>query len=234
MIPKKMLIDITKITQDAIIELYDVDLSKITGEKSLIRFHNGMNELRKPITWQGNIYEPYPIKAQGFEKSGQGTSNRPSLAVANISGLITGLSQNYNDLLGAIVTRHEVPVNCLDSVNFENGNPNADPMCEIVSNYVIEQLKSLDSGAATFELALPCESDGALIPARTIIANTCTWIYRSSECGYTGGAVADEFDNPTNDITKDKCSRCVVGCKFRFGQNGVLPYGGFPSSSKLS
>jgi lambda family phage minor tail protein L len=127
-----------------------------------------------------------------------------------------------------------VPVKYLDAVNFENGNKYADPFCEIISNYVIEQVKQQNSMVVTFELALPCESDGALIPARVIIANTCSWIYRSSECGYTGGAVADEFDKPTNDITADKCSRCLNGCKLRHGQYGILPFGGFPTAAKLS
>lgn len=234
MIPKKMLLDITKIEQGAIIDLYDVDLSKIVGNKTVFRFHNGLNELRRPITWQGNIYEPYPIKVEGFERSGQGVSNRPTMSVSNAMGFVTGLIQNYDGMLGAIVTRHEVLVKCLDTVNFEDGNKYADPSCERISNYVIEQIKQQNSMMVTFELALPCESDGALIPARVIIANTCGWIYRSSECGYTGGPVADEFDNPTNDITKDKCSRCVTGCKLRNGQHGILPYGGFPTAAKLS
>ncbi|WP_276903818.1 hypothetical protein [Frischella perrara] len=58
MISKKMLLDIAKIEQGAIIDLYDIDLSKIVGNKTVLRFHNGLNELRRPITWQGNVYEP--------------------------------------------------------------------------------------------------------------------------------------------------------------------------------
>jgi len=234
MILQNSLLELSKIEQDTIIELFEVDLSKIVGDKTLFRFHNGMNEMRQAIIWQGNIYEPYPIAAQGFEKSGQGTSNRPTLTVANISGLITGLSQDYEDLLGAIVIRHQVIAKFLDGGNFTAGNPAADPTQEVVSNYIIERLTSLNSETASFELALPCESDGALIPARVIIAHTCAWGYRSSECGYTGFAVADEFDKPTNDLTKDKCSRCLKGCKLRFGEHGILPFGGFPSAAKLS
>lgn len=234
MITQNTLLELSKIEQESIIELFEVDLTKIIGEKTVFRFHNGMNELRQAITWQGNVYEPYPIQAQGFEKNGQGTSNRPKLTVANISGLLTGLTQDYEDLLGAVVTRHQLLAKFLDSVNFKEGNSFADSTQEIVSNYVIEQLSSLNSESATFELALPCESDGALIPARVIIANTCSWQYRSSECGYTGKPVADEFDKPTDDITKDKCSRCLNGCKLRFGEHGILPFGGFPSAAKLN
>ncbi|WP_334324321.1 phage minor tail protein L [Gilliamella apicola] len=233
MTPKKMLLDITKIEQGAIINLYDLDLSKIVGNKTVIRFHNGVNELRKPITWQGNIYKPYPIKAQGFERSGQGASNRPTLIASNAESLLNGLLSSYEGMIGAIVSRHEVLVKYLDAVNFENGNKYADPYCEFVSNYVIEQVKLQTSLQVTFELALPCETDGARIPARIIIADTCSWIYRSANCGYTGGAVADEFDQPTNDITRDKCSRCVAGCKLRFGQYGILPFGGFPTAAKI-
>ena len=51
------------------------------------------------------------------------------------------------------------------------------------------------------------------------------------ECGYHGPAVADEYDQPTSDITKDKCSKCLSGCKFR---NNVGNFGGFLSINKLS
>ncbi|OCG39711.1 phage minor tail protein L [Gilliamella sp. Bif1-4] len=235
MIPKKMLLDITKIAQDAIVDLYEVDLTKIVGNKTIFRFHNGLNELRRPITWQGNIYEPYPIKVDGFQKNGQGTSNRPKMTVSNAFGLITGLVKSFDDLLGAVVTRRQVLAEFLDAVNFEGGNNKADPTQEVVSQYLVERLTNLiPSESATFELALPCESDGIFLPSRVIIAHTCCWQYRSSECSYTGGAIADERDALTNDVTKDKCSGTITGCKLRFGKNGILPFGGFPASAKLS
>ncbi len=55
--------------------------------------------------------------------------------------------------------------------------------------------------------------------------------YRGDECGYHGPAVADEYDQTTSDITKDKCSKCLSGCKFR---NNVGNFGGFLSINKLS
>ncbi|MBY7630324.1 phage minor tail protein L, partial [Escherichia coli] len=54
---------------------------------------------------------------------------------------------------------------------------------------------------------------------------------RGDECGYSGPAVADEYDQPTSDITKDKCSKCLSGCKFR---NNVGNFGSFLSINKLS
>ncbi|EEU5910705.1 phage minor tail protein L, partial [Escherichia coli] len=44
-------------------------------------------------------------------------------------------------------------------------------------------------------------------------------------------AVADEFDNPTPDIRKDRCSKCMRGCELR---RNVGNFGGFLSINKLS
>lgn len=57
MITLNTLLELSKIEQESIIELFEVDLTKIIGEKTVFRFHNGMNELRQAITWQGNVYE---------------------------------------------------------------------------------------------------------------------------------------------------------------------------------
>lgn len=222
-----------KTVQSALIDLFDVDLTAVAGKETIYRFHNSTNYKGTQIVWQGKTYEPFPIKAEGFELSGRGSSNRPTLTISNVTGLITSLSNQYDDMLGAKFTRRQVVANYLDKENFPEGNHLADPTQEMISIYLIERMVSLNHNIATFELSLPCETDGALIPARVISADTCTWVYRSSECGYTGGAVADEFDNPTSDITKDKCSRCLKGCKLRFGQNSILPFGGFPTSARI-
>lgn len=231
-LPKETLLETAKPNQDVLVELFDLDLTHIGGD--LFRFHSGMNEIRSPVIWQGHTYQPYPIEAKGFEFNGQGTSNRPTLTAANLTGLITGLSQDFDDLVGAIVTRRQMFSKFLDANNFLNGNPQADPTQEIVSRYIVERMTALEADFATFELALPCESDGALLPARIIIADTCNWIYRSSECGYTGGPVADEFDSPTTDPACDKCGKRLTSCKLRWGKNNPLPFGGFPSVSKMS
>ena len=49
---------------------------------------------------------------------------------------------------------------------------------------------------------------------------------------YTVLAVADEFDNPTTDIRKDRCSKCMRGCET--AQEWSANFGGFLSINKLS
>ena len=238
-LPKKMTALLPELEQGALIELWDIDLRHITPTNGsntageLYRFHNGLNQGRTNIWWQGNEYQAYPIKADGFEISGQGPSNRPTLTVSNLYGLVTGIVAHFGQGVGAKVTRRLVYAEHLDAKNFPGGvNPSADPNQEVPSYYIIEQLKSLDDQQATFELASPAETDNAKIPLLMITSDTCIWQYRSAQCGYTGGAVADEFDKPTNDLKKDKCSHCIRGCKLRFGDNAILPFGGFPSTTQ--
>ncbi|MBF0830758.1 phage minor tail protein L, partial [Staphylococcus aureus] len=83
--------------------------------------------------------------------------------------------------LGAVVRRRQVYARFLDAVNFKDGNREADPQQERVSYYIIEQLTTLTAEVATFTLALPTETDNAVINPRTILV-TCGWVYRSPEC----------------------------------------------------
>ncbi|MBB2641191.1 phage minor tail protein L, partial [Escherichia coli] len=113
----------------------------------------------------------------------------------------------------------------LDAVNFVNGNSDADPEQEVISRWRIEQCSELSAVSASFVLATQRRR-----MARFSRGVSCWRIlyvdYRSDECGYTGRAVADEFDKPTTDIRKDKCSKCMRGCELR---NNTGNFGGFLS-----
>nr|WP_251003088.1 phage minor tail protein L [Escherichia coli] len=149
----------------------------------------------------------------------------------HLLGLVTGMAEDLQSLVGATVVRRRVYARFLDAVNFVAGNPEADPEQELSDRWVVEQMSQLTAMTASFVLTTPTETDGALFPGRIMLANTCMWTYRSDECGYTGGAVADEFDKPTTDIRKDRCSKCMRGCELR---RNVGNFGGFLSINKLS
>ena len=228
-IPADMRIAVTQIEQSAMLDLYEVDLSRFGG--NVYRFHDGMNGLLKPVIWQGNRYDPYPVQVTGLSMTAQGASARPKMTFANIDGLLTAINNDYDDALGAIVTRRQVMEQYLDAVNFPDGNNQADPSREAVQKFVIEQRENSDSDFVTYVLALPTETDNAQIPARVIQADICPWRYRGQDCGYDGPPVADEKDQPTNDPTKDQCSHKYRGRKLR--HSSVLPFGGFLGSNKL-
>lgn len=218
--------------QDVLVDLWEVDCRAFGGE--LLRFCNQVNERGQAVVWQGQVYEPYPIEADGFVLSGEGASNRPKIKVSNVLGLVTGLTDRYSQLVGAVVVRRQVLARFLDAVNFTAGNTTADPTQEVVSKFVIEQLSSMTAEVAIFELAVPSEADGAVFPSRIMLAGICPWRYRGEECGYTGKPVADRFDMPTDDPNKDACSGLLTGCRARFGLTAVLPFGGFPACDKVS
>lgn len=231
-IPAELIIDSVDAGVGAMLDLFEVDLQSFGGD--VIRFHGGTNGYYGNVIWKGLAYSAYPISVEGFETKSEGTYSRPTMKVANITGLITGINSDFDDALGAVVTRRQVPVKYLDVVNFPGGNPDADPTMEAVSRYVIEEMTEETFETVTYSLATPVDCDNAIIPARTILADVCQWIYRGEGCGYDGPPVADEKDVPTSDPTKDKCSKHTSGCRRRYPKPSAMPYGGFPGSAKVS
>ncbi|ESJ21388.1 phage minor tail protein L, partial [Salmonella enterica subsp. diarizonae serovar 60:r:e,n,x,z15 str. 01-0170] len=118
-IPQSTLNETTKTEQPARIVLWEFDLTLIGGERFF--FCNGANEKGEPVTWQGRQYQPYPIKGDGFEMKGKGASNRPTIEVSNLFGLVTGIAEDLNSLVGSRVYRRQVYSKFLDAVNFTAG-----------------------------------------------------------------------------------------------------------------
>lgn len=220
--------DVQKLNPGAIVDMFELDTTALGG--SVLRWHNGVNALGNDVVWQGNTYSRFPVEATGFARSGQGTLPRPELKVANVSGLIGALARDLNDLAGAKLTRRRTFVKYLDAVNFPGGvNPQADPLCGFPDEIWFVDRKASENGVyVQFELAAAFDVAGVQLPRRQCIQNVCTWAYRSAECGYTGGAVADKNDVPTSDATKDQCGKRLASCKQRFGTYAELPFGGFP------
>ena len=163
-----------------------------------------------------------------------------------------------NDLGGAEVRRIRTLAKYLDDVNFftpksaitQSGDflitqggdgftffdvntPSglADPNARFPDeSWFVDRKASETRDAVTFELASKFDLAGQKIPRRQIIANTCQWRYRSSECSYTGTAYFDANGNPVSTLAEDVCGKRLASCKLRFGENGLLPFGSFPGA----
>lgn len=222
--------DVQKLEPGAEVELFELDATSITGSgNDVLRFH-GYTQIGT-ITWQTKVYSPWPIEAQGFALDPQ-QPPVPTLSVGNVDGSITALCLNYQDLVGAVLTRHRTLGQYLD------GQPDADPAQEFPPDrWYLERKASETKEAVTWELSSALDFGQQQLPGRLIVANTCTWLsrggYRGPYCGYTGPAVAMADDTPTTDPTKDACGGRLSSCKLRFGENGRLPYGGFPAAGLL-
>ena len=88
-----------KSEQSPRVVLWEIDLTVQGGERYF--FCNELNEKGEPVTWQGRKYEAYPIDGSGFEMNGRGSSARPSLTVSNLFGLVTGMAEDLQSLVGA-------------------------------------------------------------------------------------------------------------------------------------
>jgi lambda family phage minor tail protein L len=225
--------DVQSLSPGSQVELFVLDL--MTGDpQDIYRFHAGTNELRADVVWQGYSYTPWPVEASGFKRSGQGTLPRPQLRVANINGLIGSLAKQHDDLIGTRVTRKRTFVKYLDAINFAAGNPGADPNVHWPDElWFVARRGPTGPIFVEFELACPWDVEGIKLPRRQVIQNVCPWRYRSAECGYTGGAVADINDVATGDMALDRCGKRLASCKLRFGEVAELPYGGFPAAGLI-
>lgn len=231
MIPGKMAAEAAATEQNALVELWEIDLRKFGGAQHFLC--NQPNEKGESVVWKGQAYQTYPIQGDGFAHKSEGAANRPTLSVANLFGLVTSALAQDDFLIGATVTRRLVYAKFLDAVNFAAGNRYADQTQEVVQYFVLERVVSLTHETAVFELTIPSETTGAKLPNRRVIANLCVWQYRKGACTYSGGACADVNDNRTTDIKKDECGKRLSSCRLRFGNN-PLPFGGFPAADKVN
>ena len=228
--------DVSVLAPNAIIELFELRLdNSLHGSSNITRWHNGCNEgLTGGIVWDGNTYNSFAIEADGFEKTSTGSLPRPTLTVANTDGLITALLIDvnavtpHNDLTGAEVRRIRTLKRYLD------GEAAADPNAQWpVEIWYIDRKDTENREVVSFELASKFDLVGQFIPKRQLIANVCQWAYRSSECSYTGSNYFDVDGNPTGSLASDRCGKSLKSCKLRFGNNGELPFGSFPSAGKV-
>lgn len=225
--------DIRSLDHGSLIELFKLDLTALGG--TLAYFHAGTNALQQVLVWQGNSYNPWPIQVEGFEYNGRGQLPTPTMRIANIGGAITALALAYEDMIGGKVTRQRTFAKYLDAVNFPGGvNPDADPSAEFDDDiFYVERKVSETKVFVEYELSSAMDVEGVMLPLRPVIANLCQWQYRSAECGYVGGAVADINDVATTNPLLDNCSRRLTGCKYRFGLFGQLPIGAQPAVQRI-
>lgn len=220
--------EVSKLDHGAVVEMYVIDLAVFGGTK--FRYAAQVNEKGESIVWQGFTYTPLPIEASGFRKASSGAFPRPRLKVSNTRNTLGALVRQYDNLRGATLIRKRTLATFLDAVNFNAGNPNADPLAEYEDEvWRFDRTVARNKLVIEWELANPIDVVGALMPGRRVLAQHCPWGYRDADCGYSGGAVAKGDDTPTSNLAEDRCSHKPSGCVIRFPDR-VLPGGFFPGA----
>lgn len=237
----KHLREAQKLAADALIELYSLDTTMLAniygqpGQGDVLNFCSGTMG-NAPVVFNGIAYQPMPIEASGFEWNGQGKLPRPKLKVANLSGLVGGLTYQYSDLLGAEVTRLRTFVKFLD------GQPEADPTAVFEPDiFRIDRKSHMSKQYVEFELAAAFDQQGVRLPKRQALRDACSFTYRVyrngtfhyGTCPYTRGEMFMASDASTVDPTQDQCSHRLTGCVARYGTTAAKPFAGFPGVSQV-
>jgi len=196
------------------IEVFDIDLT-IFGA-GIQRLHGyeagyetsdgGITIMPISIVYNGNSYLSAPITVEGFEISSKGLPT-PQITIGNILGQIGALVKLHDGLQGATVTRTklaQLPITHVFTSSDVMGLPDV---------YIIDRPTNHTSRSVTFDLKSIFDLNSLKLPKRVIFQQSCSWIYKSAQCGYTGSLPS--------------CSRTVAACVTHFGQGQPLNFGGF-------
>lgn len=213
--------DLQAIAPSAIIELFQLELNALQhGADETYRFHAGSSlNANGEVVFNGYTYLRFPIEVTGFEYTGNGQLPRPKVRVSNIMSTITAILLTLPDgLEGAKFTRIRTLARYIDGANFPGGtNPygTPDPTAEMPREiYYVDRKAAETRDIVEFELAAAFDLAGVRAPKRQCISNVCQWVYKSAECGYTGGLAT--------------CDKTLAACKEHFGAYSELNFGSFP------
>lgn len=228
--------DAQSLQQDAIVVLFEIDARR--EGSGILRFSPEAVD-GGPARFAGYDYQPLPIAADGFEWAGKGPLPRPTLAVSGLSLSFLSLVIGADDLVGLPIRRVRTYRKHLDD--------GADPDPEMtwpVDHYVFEQKTRHTRAALEFQLATELDQQGQKIPARQVLRDACTHIYRRwdeqaqaydysvATCPYAGSGAWDRAGSPVP-ASQDACGKRLSDCRLRFGQNGNLPTRAFPGVGRV-
>lgn len=247
------------ITPDSVVDMYEIDFSNLQSNFEMLKDLHGVNlgadaiyrfcpmkNSSNPVYWQGNAYQPLPVKMESFESQSDGRLPRPTISIANPEGLLSKIIRSNKDFANCKVTRKRTFVKFLDDENFQNRNLNesgknpfgeSDPNSHFPDDIFFINKKTIENkNVITFELVSSLELQGSSVPARIVMPSHCSWMYRCSiGCGYKGLAIEDSegrdltqkyahnnYGNGLEDIPK--------WSKHGFLDNELVP-GGYDSGS---
>lgn len=191
--------EVTKLNPSPVIELFELDVRPCDVDSVLyfktlplqeaLRFHNGTasSELDY-VRFDGNTYQPLPIKVKGFEFSGSGTQPRPTLSIMNVGGFMSSLIIQTKDLVGAKLTRRRTFARFLD------GQPEGSGVQYPPDVFVVVQKTREDRLVVEFELGSGLDLDGVRYPRRTITSSYCQHVFRGAGCRFAGTYVVMDKD----------------------------------------
>ena len=220
-----------KLGGEALVSLYTIDATELGA--GVYRITNHIEPNGAHISFGGIQFMPIPMQTEGWELVTEGSMPRPTMRVSTLSPVFNALIREYDNGVGAIVLRQRTFARFLD------GHESPDPTAQFSMDvYRVNEKKDESSGVIEWELASFFDVEGAKIPARQILRDTCTHIYRrwngssfdysKATCPYASTRYFTKNGNGTSDPSRDACGKKLSDCKLRFGENQPLYTRAFP------
>lgn len=209
-----------------IVYLYSLDIQSITGNANDIYYFVEGTISGTTVKYNGVEYFPANVKCEGFEVSGEGTAPRPTIKVANVgvgAGVtIANAANNYDDLLGGIISRKITKKEHLDG----EADPDVNAFYEEI--WIISHKNAHTKDYLEFEMSAYLDFENTYTPNRLILRDVCTHLYRTYDDGFdytnatcpwadgTHGYYWDRDGAKTTTSGDDTCGKRLGDCKLRY------------------
>ena len=232
-VPQSVQEQIQMLEPSAVIELYQLIMTEaVNGTNTTYYYHAGTNEIHGNIIFGGVTYSAVPCSFEGFKRTTQGSLPRPTFTIANTGSAISTIILSYNPL-NAQIKRIHTCKKFIDAANFSSGsNSTADSTAIFQSDdiYYIDRIASENPQSVTFELTSKLDLTNLRLPRRQVTEH-CPWLYKGTQCGYSGNKYFDVNDESVTSASDDKCGHRYSSCTARFPDKDTnLPFGGFPGA----
>jgi lambda family phage minor tail protein L len=211
-------------------EGFDIDLTAINNDVSLVYYFTQSAYESAIVYWRGNPYTPIDIIMEGFEASSGGSFARPTLTISNVAKTMLSSVIGLSDCVGAKVTRWRTFREYLD------GEPKAaenSPYLQTlpVDIYIIDRKVEHNPIYIKWELASLLDFEGRKFPIEQILRDYCTHTYRR----WNGSVFIDHVTNPaivtcpyaktfywksdgtvTSTASEDRCGKKLSDCRLRY------------------
>jgi lambda family phage minor tail protein L len=224
-----------RLSCDALVTLFTLDATEL-GDTAVRRFTSSA-WTDTAVRFGGLLYTPIDVEATGFEWQGQGAPPAPSLKLANTNRVMGALARDFDDLVGARVTRLRTFKTFLDDGDSPDGDMHFPP-----DLFRIERKVEQNKLFIEFELAAPFDQEGQLLPGRVMLRDACTHLYRvwtggafsyaRATCPHVGASYFKADGASTAIASEDHCGKRLSDCQKRFGQ-APLPTRAFPGLARV-
>jgi lambda family phage minor tail protein L len=154
-----------------------IELFELKFDSTTLYFHSGVQENLTSVQFRDDggtlrTYTAIPLQAKGFKSDPSSTSARPTITFANVSDIFKSSITDYENLLGATLTRRTTLEKYL------NSNPAVEFPRQV---YIFDRISALTKTTVSFECSTPFDLQGIIIPKRQVLANGCPWIYQGAD-----------------------------------------------------